>query len=379
MNVVACALRRGLIAAALVVPVVASGTIAAAAAPAVVLGTATSRVAYSLELAPEAPETETQTKSGRQTDLQIGGGLASETGMAQAESAQSTTVRHGPTAAGYTVRVIRSVADLAGSTKLDDPAGGPVTAVATARSVADFTVNSTVPYAFSNDRSVGTDSYDPTKDCSTATVTLKRGTTVVYRRSTVTPGAGCSPPPTPVGVDGGDLSAGTYRLVTQVRTESAARKEYGTDFVGTMKGRAVTALTFGTGAICRNVLPGPGGATIQGTSGRDVLCGGSGPDTIKGFGGGDTLIGDGGADRMIGGPGADTISGGAAGDTIFGNSGNDTITPGGGADTVYAGEHNDTVRGCDNVKDSLYGQAGTDKVFRDAGDVIGGFEAIAVC
>lgn len=376
---VRCVLRRGVIAAALIVPTMAAGAGASAPAAPVVLDSSTSRVGYSLEVPPSEPKTDAESAAGRRTNLQIAGSATFESGSAEADSGQSTTVRHGPTTSGYTVRVIRSVANLSGSTKLDDPAGEAVTAIATARSVADFSVNSKVQYAFKNTRSVGTESYDPTRDCSRATVTLKRGATVVYRQTLQTEGTGCSPPPTPIGVDGGDLVAGTYRLTTDVRISSAARKDYGTDFVGTMAGRAVTSLLLGTGPICRNVLPGPGGATIKGTKGRDVLCGGAGPDTIKGFGGGDTLLGQGGGDTLIGGPGADVIKGFGGGDTIFGNSGSDTITPGGGADTVYAGEHDDTVRGCDNVKDKLYGHAGTDRVFRDPGDAIAGFETISVC
>ena len=377
MSVGLSVLRRGLLAAVLIVPTMAAG--ASAAAPSVVLGSATSRVGYALGIGPEAPETDTESGGGRSSNVGLAGAIASEEGAADADTAQSTIVKHGPTANGYSVRTIRSVADLSGSTKLEDASGGPVTAQATARSLATFTVNTAQDYAFNNNRQVGTESYDPALDCSRATVTLHRGETLVYRRTTQTPGEGCSAAPASVGSDGGTLSVGTYTLTTTVETNSAARKEYGTTFVGTMSGDVVTALTLGTGPICRNVLPGSGGATIEGTAGRDLLCGSSGPDTIKGFGGGDTLLGAGGIDTLIGGPGADVINGGPAGDTIFGNSGNDDITPAAGADTVYAGEHSDTVRACDNVKDSLYGQADSDKVFRDAIDVIGGFETISVC
>lgn len=377
MNVGLSVLRRGLLAAVLIVPTMAAG--AEAATPNVVLNSATSRVSYDLAIAPSEPETEAESGSGRQSNVGIAGAIASEDGAADADATQSTTVRHGPSTNGYTVRLIRSSAQLSGSTKLEDPAGGPVTADAVARSTATFTVNAPQFFAFENTRHVGTTKYDPNLDCSRASVVLMRGETVVFRQTSQTPEPGCDAPPADVGPAGGTLSAGVYTLTTLVETSSAARKEYGTDFTGTMAGDATTKLTLGGGPICRNVLPGSGGATIVGTTGRDVLCGGPGPDTLKGFGGGDTLLGAGGVDKVIGGPGADVIDGGPAGDTIFGNSGNDDINPAGGADTVYAGEHSDTVRGCDNVKDSLYGQAGADKVFRDSNDAIGGFETISVC
>lgn len=373
MNVLS-SLRRGVLAAVLVLPVIATGAGAAPGDPNVEHVLSSSTVTYHLDVPPDAPENATLTQGGRSASPMLSGAVDTETAAASATSRQTTVVKHGPTAAGYTVRLIRSVANLSGEVTRD--VGAPdenVVSAATATSTTDFVVNNTVPYAFNNARSVGTD--DQAYDCARASVVLKRGAAVVYRRTLQSPGAGCDTAPANVGTDGGDLTPGNYTLETEVVGETAARGTWTID----MFGSATAALTLGVGRTCRNVLPTAAGATIVGTTGNDTLCGGSGPDIIKGYAGNDLLLGQGNNDLLVGGPGIDTALGHSGADTLYGNDGNDVLTPGGGADKVFGGNDNDTVRACDNTKDVLYGNAGTDRVFRDAIDGISGFETVSVC
>src|SRR5438046_9540894 len=58
-------------------------------------------------------------------------------------------------------------------------------------------------------------------------------------------------------------------------------------------------------------------ATIDGTTGNDVLNGTVDADTISGLGGNDTLNGSDGDDILVGGAGADSIDGGAGNDTLY--------------------------------------------------------------
>ncbi|MEM9534337.1 MAG: Ig-like domain-containing protein [Cyanobacteria bacterium P01_E01_bin.45] len=119
-------------------------------------------------------------------------------------------------------------------------------------------------------------------------------------------------------------------------------------------------------------------ATINGTSGSDVLNGTADNDIINGFGASDTISGLGGNDRGLGGGGADfiqgsfgldTLGGGSGNDTlngnkgrdrIFGNSNNDLLIGGGGDDTLNGGGGSDTLRGGFG-DDSLTGGSGRDR------------------
>lgn len=377
MNAGICLLRRGGLAAALVVLTVGGSAGAAPTAPSVVLNGSTSTVAYELAVPPSAPQGDTISDGGRQASPLLGAQVTNDDGAASARSRQTTIVRHGPTAAGYTVRSIRSVANLTGTAELRNPTGEDVTTMASARSLTRFTVNAPTPYAFNNRRSVSTP--DTAKDCARASVVLKRGETIVYRRALHVPGAGCGATPENQGDDGGKLTPGAYTLETLVEGETAGRKEYGVGYVAEVHGTLTAALTLGTGRICRNVVPGAAGATIVGTARNDVLCGGTGPDEIKGLAGNDMILGQSGPDRLVGGQGSDRMAGAAGADAIYGSTGNDVITPGGARDTVYAGDGDDTVRACDDVKDRLFGQVGTDKVFRDAVDGISRFEIRTLC
>jgi Ca2+-binding RTX toxin-like protein len=89
-------------------------------------------------------------------------------------------------------------------------------------------------------------------------------------------------------------------------------------------------------------------ATINGTSGPDVLSGFSVADVMNGFGGNDILSGGGGDDTLNGGDGDDTLHGGAGVDTFFGGAGDDVMDTAGvgkgsffeggaGADTMTGG------------------------------------------
>ena len=111
-------------------------------------------------------------------------------------------------------------------------------------------------------------------------------------------------------------------------------------------------------------------ATINGTSGNDVINGtssadniwahggndvvnaGGGNDTVGGAIGNDELNGDGGNDVIYGAAGADTIDGGSGDDEFFGGSGNDELTGGSGADTfAFENGHGDDVITDFNVSD----------------------------
>src|SRR5215203_5266423 len=134
-----------------------------------------------------------------------------------------------------------------------------------------------------------------------------------------------------------------------------------------------------------NTPPGPGGGTILGTSGDDVLAGGPGNDTITGFDGSDRLCGNEGndtilgntgyRDRIDGGPGDDHLGGGefvpaqfgepscgpasgGAGEPfpnanfpaynrILGGPGADRILGGGATDLVFSGDGDDCLMGID--------------------------------
>ena len=75
-------------------------------------------------------------------------------------------------------------------------------------------------------------------------------------------------------------------------------------------------------------------ATLNGTSGNDVLTGTSGKDSLYGLGGEDTLRGGGGDDYLRGGADADHLYGEADNDWLIGGAGGDTLDGGSGADRV---------------------------------------------
>ena len=73
-------------------------------------------------------------------------------------------------------------------------------------------------------------------------------------------------------------------------------------------------------------------ATLNGTSGNDVLTGTSGKDSLYGLGGADTLRGGAGDDYLVGGAEADQLYGEADNDWLIGGAGGDTVDGGLGTD-----------------------------------------------
>jgi len=118
---------------------------------------------------------------------------------------------------------------------------------------------------------------------------------------------------------------------------------------------------------------------LTGNDGNNRLDGGSGNDTLEGRHGQDSLFGGAGDDQLTqmdtgeahGGAGNDTITGGTqAGNTLFGDAGDDKIYAlgvrnlvfgGDGADTVYGGAFGDNIAG-EGGADLLYGDAGRDQL-----------------
>jgi len=140
-------------------------------------------------------------------------------------------------------------------------------------------------------------------------------------------------------------------------------------------------------------------ATIEGTSGDDILDGTSGDDVIVGFDGDDIINGLGGNDVICGGLGNDDISGGMGDDIIDagdgdnyieGEQGADTITAGSGNDTIYGGNGIDTISAGDGdnyiegnqANDVITAGSGNDEIFGGNGDdcinSIGGTDTIDV-
>ena len=346
---------------------VAAPAAAATPEPQVVFVDNVSTVSYDLAVPPDEQASDTDSDAGIATDVLLANAISDTNGEADARSRQRTTAFHGPAdvVGGYDLRELRSNAHIEGTA--DNVTGlESITSEASSRSATRFKVNAPLSYAFNGARSVQTDNV--AEDCTSASVVLRRADDVVWRRTLVT-GAGCDAAPANVNPsDGGDLTAGTYTLV--VRVDGNTHVADG--FVGesVFAGTANAVLTLGPGKVCDNLLPGNDGGAIVGTSGRDVLCGGAGPDEIDGRGGNDLILGQGGGDVLRGGPGEDVL---------HGHSGGDDIRPGADADKAYAGSGNDTVSGCDNTKDVLRGEGGTDTVFRDNGDDVGGFEESSTC
>ena len=104
--------------------------------------------------------------------------------------------------------------------------------------------------------------------------------------------------------------------------------------------------------IVTMVAGGDTSATLNGTSGTDMMFGLSGQNVINGNAGNDLLCGGNGNnsisggdgnDIMDGGNGNDTINGGDGSDILRGSSGNDILTGGAGADFFSGGPGADTA------------------------------------
>ncbi len=128
-------------------------------------------------------------------------------------------------------------------------------------------------------------------------------------------------------------------------------------------------------------------ATINGTSGSDLIVGTSGSDTISAGDGSDTVYAGGGGDTISAGDGNDTVYGEGGNDTINGGDGNDTVYGGGGDDTLIGTSGNDKLYGDDGNdvidggkgNDNVYGGAGNDRVLISADtDTVDGGDGIDV-
>lgn len=108
-------------------------------------------------------------------------------------------------------------------------------------------------------------------------------------------------------------------------------------------------------------------ATINGTSGNDVITGTTSDDAIFGDAGKDRINGGAGNDLIYGGAGADTLTGDAGNDTLYGGDDNDGFFGGGGNDFIFGEAGNDVMYG-DGGDDFLYGGDGDDSLFGGTGN-----------
>ena len=372
-------LRSALVAALLCVGMLAatSGGASAATTPGVEFVDSQSSAGIRAVVPPDGELTDSSTDGGLRADISFDDSLQDEAGnYAEAAARQVTVVRHGPSSDGYDVRRIRSVSEISGRAFRKAGEAGGVQAEADASSLTRFVVNKTIPYAFNGSRLAHTDDAD--NDCTEAKLTLKRGGTTVFSRTLRSAVPGCEPAPANVGQDGGELTPGTYTLEASVSGVTRTTGVWADDGSIDMAGRVETTLTLGVGKVCTNLLE-PTSGPIVGTPGDDVLCGRGANDVLKGYAGNDLLFGRGGNDTLYGAGGRDELQGGTGGDTLSGGDSADRLKPGDGSDDVSAGDGDDVVRGCDDRKDTLRGQAGSDTVYRDPGDVISGFETKSTC
>ncbi|MDH3743398.1 MAG: hypothetical protein OER56_17560, partial [Hyphomicrobiales bacterium] len=104
---------------------------------------------------------------------------------------------------------------------------------------------------------------------------------------------------------------------------------------------------------------GPGGVTVLGGAGNDMLNGGDGNDRIEGGPGEDIINGNGGEDTLLGGDDDDEISGGDDNDLIYGGAGDDDLSGDAGEDTIFGGSGHDDIDG-GNDNDLLVGDGPDD-------------------
>lgn len=102
---------------------------------------------------------------------------------------------------------------------------------------------------------------------------------------------------------------------------------------------------------------------LDGNGGNDHLDASSIPASIR-----VALFGGKGNDLLIGGEGADLLHGGDGQDVLVGNPGSDVLRGGEGPDTL-AGHRYGYENQSDDV-DSLFGEAGDDRIYHDANDAV---------
>ncbi|NEN92111.1 MAG: calcium-binding protein [Okeania sp. SIO3H1] len=104
-----------------------------------------------------------------------------------------------------------------------------------------------------------------------------------------------------------------------------------------------------------------GNDLINGTTGNDSILGSWGVDTLYGNSGNDSLSGEDNNDYLYGNSGNDYLSGGSGDDLLYGGHGRDTLFGGYGFDRIYGGTGNDTIiSGYDDSNDVLTGNGGAD-------------------
>lgn len=103
---------------------------------------------------------------------------------------------------------------------------------------------------------------------------------------------------------------------------------------------------------CTRCITSASAATVNGTTGDDVICVVDSTSTLwqSGAGGaGDTVVAKGGDDIISPLGGNDTIYADAGNDTVYAGAGTDTVYGSTGADTVYGGDGADTINGGDQI------------------------------
>src|SRR5215212_10106869 len=107
--------------------------------------------------------------------------------------------------------------------------------------------------------------------------------------------------------------------------------------------------------------------SITDTDEVDIISGTGKAEHISGLGGDDQLNGGGGAD-LGDGPGRDTVNGNRGADNLIRQGGDTSV------DHFYAGSGRDIVQSRDvpAVKDTVGCGAGTDTVYADKADIVGG-------
>jgi Ca2+-binding RTX toxin-like protein len=187
---------------------------------------------------------------------------------------------------------------------------------------------------------------------------------------------------------------------------------------GTSRFDIYTAKVVSAEAICRGmpatIVDTPGGHTINGTAGNDVIAAGDGDDTVNGMGGNDVICGEDDNDTINGGQGNDVEDGGDSNDTfdqenapnggdqMFGGDGTDdvdfsnrafkvTVIIGGkaksgegGEKDMVSGDVEDAAGGAGNDKlngngsaNELTGNAGKDKLLGAGGaDTLNGMDGV---
>ena len=103
------------------------------------------------------------------------------------------------------------------------------------------------------------------------------------------------------------------------------------------------------------VESGPGGSTVYGGGGRDIIHGnaGSNPNSLYGDAGNDVISMD-SASWAFGGTGEDVITGSGESDHIDGGDDNDRISAAGGNDELFGGKGTDLINGGDGHDTAIY-------------------------